>query len=55
MKKRMKEKCVVCWNTTEFFDDVRIEFRDGYIEGVGQLCRACYAQLYGARKNEREN
>lgn len=36
-----KEKCVICKNETKYDSDLDIEFRDFYIEGVGQLCYNC--------------
>ena len=41
------EYCAICWSKTETRKDTPIEFRDYYIEGVGQLCPACYHDLYG--------
>lgn len=37
-----KDKCVLCGAETPYEEDVHIDFRLGYVEGVGQLCRACH-------------
>ena len=36
------EHCVVCGEETPYTIDTHIDFRYGYIEGMGQLCRICY-------------
>lgn len=36
------EKCVICKCKTTIKKEEPIESRDGYIEGVGQLCYKCY-------------
>ena len=37
-----KDKCIVCWNETEYEEDTPIQERHFYIEGCGQLCEKCY-------------
>ena len=44
--KNKKDRCVVCGALTEYTRDTPISERFGYIEGVGQLCRKCFAELY---------
>ena len=36
------EDCVMCGNKTTTLKSTHIDFRTGYIEGAGQLCRECY-------------
>ena len=36
------EYCVLCKSETPYTTDTHIDFRDGYVEGIGQLCRICY-------------
>jgi hypothetical protein len=36
------EYCVLCGSETPYTINTHIDFRDGYVEGVGQLCRICY-------------
>ena len=38
----IKEKCVMCGCQTNYDIDIHIDYRYGYVEGVGQLCIACY-------------
>lgn len=40
-----KEKCVLCGVETDIPRDLHIDFRYGYIEGVGQLCKSCALQM----------
>ena len=40
------EKCVSCGIDTEYKFNDHIDFRFGYIEGAGQLCKECYAEVY---------
>ena len=37
-----KEKCVVCGAETPYDFETHIDFRTGYIEGVGQHCIKCF-------------
>jgi hypothetical protein len=37
-----KEKCVVCGAETPYEFETHIDFRTGYVEGVGQHCIRCY-------------
>ena len=36
------EKCVLCGDETPYNTNTHIDFRYGYVEGTGQLCRICY-------------
>ena len=36
------ENCILCGVTTTTLKSTHIDFRTGYIEGAGQLCRECY-------------
>ena len=40
------EKCVCCGKMTDVLCSTHIDLRDNYIVGAGQLCRACYSELY---------
>ena len=46
-KKKQKEKCVQCGKDTQYYKDDHVDMRDGYIEGVGQLCLLCFTALRG--------
>lgn len=36
------EICIVCGAKTHVKFSTHIDYRTGYIEGAGQLCRSCY-------------
>ena len=36
------EDCIMCGKKTTVSKTTHIDFRDGYIEGAGQLCHRCY-------------
>ena len=36
------EDCIMCGKKTETLKTAHIDFRYGYVEGAGQLCRSCY-------------
>jgi hypothetical protein len=40
------EKCVNCGTETPYTINTHIDFRDYYIEGLGQLCKECYKKIY---------
>ena len=42
-----KDKCVNCKRETLYSKETHIDFRLGYVEGVGQLCLDCYGVIYG--------
>ncbi|NBU81986.1 MAG: hypothetical protein EBS55_10105 [Flavobacteriaceae bacterium] len=41
-KLELYEKCVMCGVETTTLKESHIDFRYGYVEGAGQLCRECY-------------
>lgn len=36
------EDCILCGAKTTTLKTTHVDFRTGYIEGAGQLCRECY-------------
>jgi hypothetical protein len=36
------ETCVMCGEETTTLKTTHVDFRYGYVEGAGQLCRQCY-------------
>jgi hypothetical protein len=36
------EDCILCGEKTTTLKTTHVDFRTGYIEGAGQLCRECY-------------
>lgn len=38
----MKDRCVVCNKETLYETETHINNRYNYVEGVGQVCNACY-------------
>ena len=42
----MKDKCNCCGVETLYDKETHIDFRIGYIEGAGQLCLDCFAEIY---------
>ena len=43
----MKDKCISCHKETLYDKTDHVDFRLGYVEGVGQLCLDCYEMIYG--------
>jgi hypothetical protein len=41
-KLELYEKCVMCGVETTILKTTHIDFRYGYVDGAGQLCRECY-------------
>ena len=39
--KEERELCIVCGEVTRYKKTDHIDFRSGYIEGLGQLCAKC--------------
>ena len=37
-----KDNCILCGVETQYERDVNIEYRNGYIEGAGQMCSHCW-------------
>ncbi len=40
-----QDKCVVCRKTTKYAEKDNIYIREGYVEGVGQLCESCFSDV----------
>ena len=40
--KDIYEDCILCGVKTDTLKTTHVDFRTGYIEGAGQLCRDCY-------------
>jgi hypothetical protein len=38
------DNCVICGKQTQYKTSTHIDMRAGYVEGVGQLCGACYTK-----------
>ena len=38
----MKDVCVSCGVETAYDVSTHVDMRNGYVEGLGQLCSACY-------------
>lgn len=36
------ENCIMCNAETTILKSTHIDFRYGYVEGAGQMCRECY-------------
>jgi hypothetical protein len=36
------ETCIMCSKETTILKTTHIDFRYGYVDGAGQLCRECY-------------
>ena len=43
------EDCILCGGKTTTLKTTHVDFRTGYIEGAGQLCRECY--MKGSSEN----
>ena len=48
-KKPEMEKCVLCGKETQYPRHMHIDFRENYVEGVGQLCTECANKIYNDR------
>lgn len=46
------EKCVDCQKEVSIPKQTHIHNRIHYIEGVGQLCSACFISIYGQKEKE---
>ncbi len=40
------EPCVICGKMTDVRADTKIDERNCYIKGCGQLCKECYVEIY---------
>ena len=38
----MKDCCVSCGVETAYDESTHVDMRNGYVEGLGQLCSKCY-------------
>ena len=45
-KMEEKDKCVMCWEDTEYDINTHIDNRSHYVEGGGQLCESCWDKTY---------
>lgn len=45
--KREYEICVSCGKSTKVKKSTHIDYREGYVEGAGQLCKECEIKIYG--------
>ena len=45
-KEKEMEHCILCGVETHVPLDLHIDYRDYYIEGVGQLCYNCFTNTY---------
>ncbi len=41
-KLELYEKCIMCGVETTILKTTHVDFRYGYVDGAGQLCRECY-------------
>ena len=41
-KLELYETCIMCGKETTTLKSAHVDFRSGYVEGAGQLCRECY-------------
>ena len=41
-KLELYEKCIMCNAETTILKTTHVDFRYGYVDGAGQLCRECY-------------
>jgi len=48
----MRDKCVNCKRETLYNKEEHVDYRLGYIEGVGQLCLNCWEVIYGNKLEE---
>jgi hypothetical protein len=46
-KKKEKDKCVLCKCETPHDKDEHVDRRFCYVDGAGQLCKACWDSVYG--------
>lgn len=37
-----KDTCILCGVETPYEFETHVDMRIGYIQGIGQLCKACY-------------
>jgi len=46
IKKNEKDSCVICGMKTKYSKNCNINIRNYYVEGCGQLCKNCHANIY---------
>ena len=46
-----RERCVVCGKDTGYTFSTLIQNRQFYVEGVGQVCKQCFVEIYFQMKN----
>lgn len=44
------EHCVICKKITMYPRNMHIDYRQYYIEGVGQMCTECYEIIYDKKE-----
>jgi hypothetical protein len=49
------EICVICGSETDIDINTHVDFRIGYVEGCGQLCRDCYTQSDERQKQQEQD
>ena len=54
-KPNKHDKCVICGELTEYAEMDHVPARNFYVEGAGQLCQACFDQIYHYEKNTAES
>ena len=42
MKSSEMDLCIMCGAQTPYAKSIPIDYRYGYVEGAGQLCKSCY-------------
>lgn len=47
-----KDKCVLCGSETPYDKTTHIDFRQYYIECLGQLCFKCYNEIYNTKTQD---
>jgi hypothetical protein len=40
-----KDTCIMCGKETAYEFETHIDYRIGYVEGAGQLCKSCYDNI----------
>jgi hypothetical protein len=50
-----KDNCVMCGTQTDYDFHTHIDYRYGYVEGVGQLCKNCYENNTVISNTQQEN
>lgn len=45
MSEVKKENCILCGKETDVPVNMPVDYRDGYVDGAGQLCKDCNKKL----------